>query len=95
MKLAGLVFVLTLFASVAQAATLTPDAKTGFGQLFTQAKANNVPVEIGLRNGQTFRGKVHSMDSSRLVLTELAGREYFSVTVLIPEIVSVEYRTRE
>jgi small nuclear ribonucleoprotein (snRNP)-like protein len=74
--------------------TLELDAATDFTTTLMKAKAQKVRVEVGLKSGEKFRGNVHSVAGSRVVLENLELRDYFSVLISLPEIVSIEVRTR-
>jgi hypothetical protein len=53
------------------------------------------PVEIVLRNGKSYKGKLGAVGDHSVVVSEIAGREFYDGLVLIDEIVAVEVRARE
>jgi hypothetical protein len=53
------------------------------------------PVEIVLRNGKSYRGKLAAVGDHSVVVAEIQGREFYDGLVLIDEIVAVEVRARE
>ena len=85
---------ITLTAPTHAAGTLDISAAQDFTTVLKQAKANRVRVALGLKSGATFKGHVHSIAGSRVVLENLELRDYFSVTLYLPEVVSIEVRTR-
>jgi hypothetical protein len=52
-------------------------------------------VSLRLPAGEELVGKVASVDGGTVILTELAGREYFDAVVEIDEISAVIYRAKE
>jgi hypothetical protein len=52
------------------------------------------PVVVVLANGQSYRARIGSIGEHAVVLTELAGKEYFDALVPLEAIVAVEVRAR-
>src|SRR6188508_1649427 len=47
-------------------------------------------VELLLRNGKSYKGKLGAVGDHSVVVTQIAGRDFFDALVLIDEVVAVE-----
>lgn len=52
-------------------------------------------VELVLRNGKSYKGKLGAVGDHSVVVTQIAGRDFFDALVLIDEIVAVEVQARD
>jgi hypothetical protein len=52
-------------------------------------------VELVLRNGKSYQGKLGAVGDHAVVVSQIAGREFFDALVLIDEVVAVEVRVRD
>jgi len=59
-----------------------------------QAKEAGLEVSLHLRNGMTFSGKVDQVAKHQVVLSELAGKEFYDALILIEDISVIEARLR-
>jgi hypothetical protein len=51
-------------------------------------------VEIVLTNGKSYRGKVGSVGSETVLVTQIAGKEFYDVLIELDEVAAVEVRVR-
>lgn len=51
-------------------------------------------VEIVLTNGKSYRGKLGTVGSDTVLLTQIAGKEFYDVLIVLDEIAAVELRVR-
>jgi hypothetical protein len=56
--------------------------------------AEKKPVEIVLRNGKSYKGRLAAVGDSSVIVAEIVGREFYDALVLIEEVVAVEVRAR-
>jgi small nuclear ribonucleoprotein (snRNP)-like protein len=56
---------------------------------------NKQAVTVVLKNGKEYRGRVGAIGDQSVVLTEIAGKEFFDVIVPIKQIMAIEARARE
>jgi hypothetical protein len=86
---------LTLAASTAGAqpapATLL-DASQPIRDNLLRLKQADTQVELVLKNDKSYRGKLGGVGDHAVVVTDIAGREFFIALVLIDEIAAVEIR---
>jgi hypothetical protein len=52
-------------------------------------------VELVLRNGKSYKGKLGAVGDHSVVVTQIAGRDFFDALVLIDEVVAVEVQARD
>ncbi len=52
-------------------------------------------VELVLKSGKSYRGKLGTVGERAVVVGEIEGREFFDALVLIDEIAAVEVRVRD
>jgi hypothetical protein len=52
-------------------------------------------VELLLKNGKSYKGKLASVGDHAVVVTQIEGREFFDALVLTDEIAAVEVRARD
>ncbi len=57
-------------------------------------QATKKPVELVLRNGKSYRGNLGSVGDHAVVVTEIAGREFYDAYILLDDITAVEVRAR-
>lgn len=62
--------------------------------ILEQAKAEKIRIEITLRGGKGLAGLVGELGDHNVVLTQLAGKEFYDAFVRLDEIVAVEARVR-
>ena len=63
-------------------------------ELLTYLQTAKKKVNLMLRNGVTYGGKIGWVGPQSVVLTELTGKEFFDVRILLTEIVAVETQIR-
>jgi len=51
-------------------------------------------VELVLANGKSYRGKLGTVGDQSVVVTELAGKEFYDVLIRLDEVSAVELRVR-
>jgi hypothetical protein len=51
-------------------------------------------VEIVLTNGKSYRGKLGSVGNDTVLVTQIAGKEFYDVLIVLDEIAAVELRVR-
>jgi hypothetical protein len=51
-------------------------------------------VEIVLTNGKSYRGKLGTVGNDTVLLTQIAGKEFYDVLIVLDEISAVELRVR-
>ncbi len=51
-------------------------------------------VELVLSNGKSYRGKLGSVGKDTVIVTQLAGKEFFDVLIDLDEVAAVELRAR-
>jgi hypothetical protein len=51
-------------------------------------------VELVLGNGKSYRGKLGTVGADTVVLTSIAGKEFYDVLIVLEEIAAVELRVR-
>jgi hypothetical protein len=90
------VFVLIMLAWVPIAAANSPlnPSKSTRENLKALAGAKQ-PITVVLSNGKDYRARVGEVGNEAVVLTGIAGREFFDVLVDIDEIVAIEAQARQ
>jgi hypothetical protein len=51
-------------------------------------------VEIVLSNGKSYRGKLGTVGNDTVLLTQIAGKEFYDVLIVLDEVAAVELRVR-
>jgi hypothetical protein len=51
-------------------------------------------VEIVLTNGKSYRGKLGSVGKDTVLVTQIAGKEFYDVLIALDEVAAVELRVR-
>ena len=51
-------------------------------------------VELVLSNGKSYRGKLGSVGSETVLVTQIAGKEFYDVLIELDEVAAVELRVR-
>ena len=51
-------------------------------------------VELALANGKSYRGKLGSVGDRTVLLTEIAGKEFYDVLIDLDEVAALEVRVR-
>ena len=51
-------------------------------------------VELVLDNGKSYRGKLGGVGSETVLLTQIAGKEFYDVLIELDEVAAVELRVR-
>ncbi|MEO6027632.1 MAG: hypothetical protein ABIR79_12260 [Candidatus Binatia bacterium] len=51
-------------------------------------------VEVVLSNGKSYRGKVGSVGNETVLVTQIAGKEFYDVLIELDEVAAVEVRVR-
>jgi len=51
-------------------------------------------VELVLANGKSYRGKLGTVGEQSVVVTEIAGKEYYDVLIRLEDVSAVELRVR-
>jgi len=51
-------------------------------------------VELVLSNGKSYRGKLGTIGNATVVLTQIAGKDFYDVLIVVEEIAAVEMRVR-
>jgi hypothetical protein len=51
-------------------------------------------VEILLTNGKSYHGKIASVGNETVLLTQIAGKEFYDVLIELDEVAAVELRVR-
>jgi hypothetical protein len=51
-------------------------------------------IELVLANGKSYRGKLGSIGTETVILTQIAGKEFYDVLIALDEIAAVELRVR-
>jgi hypothetical protein len=51
-------------------------------------------VEIVLANGKSYRGKLGTVGGKTVLLTQIAGKEFYDVLIDLDEVAAVELRVR-
>ena len=51
-------------------------------------------VELVLSNGKSYRGKLGSVGNETVLLTQIAGKEFYDVLIVLGEVAAVELRVR-
>jgi hypothetical protein len=58
------------------------------------AKLAGKDAEIVLANGKSYRGKIGSVGGETILLTQIAGKEFYDVLIDLDEVAAVEVRAR-
>jgi hypothetical protein len=58
------------------------------------AKLTGKDAEIVLTNGKSYRGKIGSVGSETVLVTQIAGKEFYDVLIELDEVAAVELRVR-
>jgi hypothetical protein len=51
-------------------------------------------VELVLANGKSYRGKLGTVSAQSVVVTEVAGKEYYDVLIDLEDVSAIELRVR-
>ena len=51
-------------------------------------------IEIVLTNGKSYRGKLGTVGNDTVILTQITGKEFYDVLIVLDEIAAVELRVR-
>ena len=51
-------------------------------------------VELVLANGKSYRGKLGSVGNETVIVTQIAGKEFYDVLIELDEVAAVELRVR-
>lgn len=51
-------------------------------------------VELVLTNGKSYRGKLGSIGNDTVILSQIAGKEFYDVLIALDEVAAVELRAR-
>lgn len=51
-------------------------------------------VELVLANGKSYRGKLGTVGEDTVLLTQIAGKEFFDVLIVLDAVAAVELRVR-
>ena len=51
-------------------------------------------VELVLKNGKSYRGKLGTVGTATVLVTNLVGKEFYDVLIDLDEVAAVELRTR-
>jgi hypothetical protein len=51
-------------------------------------------VELVLSNGKSYRGKLGTVGSDTVLLTQIAGKDFYDVLIVLDEVAAVELRVR-
>ena len=83
----------------ASALALAEDAKPGFSTAGGIRDAltklgEGRDVELVLNNGKSYRGKLGPVGNETLVMTQIAGKEFYDVLIEIDEVAAIEMRVR-
>lgn len=73
----------------AEGLTTTGDMRAALGRL-----GEGRDVELVLANGKSYRGKLGTVGSETVLLTQIAGKEFFDVLIDLDEVAAVELRVR-
>ena len=84
----------TIQAAPAETASALNVAES-MGDNLRRIAAAKKPVEVVLRSGKSYKGKLGTVGDHSVVITEIVSREFYDALVLIDEIVAVEVRARE
>ena len=60
----------------------------------SRLSASAKSVELVLKNGKSYKGKLGSVGDHAVVVTQIEGREFFDALVLTDEIAAIEVRAR-
>lgn len=52
------------------------------------------PVELVLTNGKSYKGKLGKVGTDTVLVTDIAGKEYYDVLIEIDDVSAVEVRAR-
>jgi hypothetical protein len=58
------------------------------------AKLAGKDAEVVLANGKSYRGKVGGVGSETVLVTQIAGKEFYDVLIDLDEVAAVEVRAR-
>ena len=70
------------------------DANTSLSVSLEMAMVEAVVVELHLRGGHTFKGRIASIGEDCVIIDPIAGREFFGAHIRIADIVAVSVQTR-
>jgi hypothetical protein len=51
-------------------------------------------IELVLSNGKSYRGKLGSVGTETVIVTQIAGKEFYDVLIELDEVAAVELRVR-
>jgi hypothetical protein len=87
--IAGALVLATLGAARAEGLTATGDMKAALGRL-----GEGRDVELVLVNGKSYRGKLGAVGSDTVLVTQIAGKEFYDVLIDLDAVAAVEVRVR-
>jgi len=95
---AGLLAAMLVLATVAIGYT-DDTAKLGLGTSGSMREAlaklgEGRDVELVLANGKSYRGKLGSVGSDTVIVTQIAGKEFYDVLIDLDAVAAVELRVR-
>jgi len=83
-----------LLASVAVARADEGGLSTAGTMRDALGKLAGKDVEVVLSNGKSYRGKVGSVGNETVLVTQIAGKEFYDVLIELDEVAAVEVRVR-
>ena len=83
-------------AALAQQAPKNPPtlAATGSMRDALMRLGEGTDVELTLANGKSYRGKLGTVGDHAVIVTELAGKEFYDALIRLEDVSSIEVRTR-
>ena len=95
----GTVLVGLTLAVAARTPADADDAKPGLVATGTIREAltklgDGRDVEIVLNNGKSYRGKLGTVGTATVLVTNLVGKEFYDVLIDLDEVAAIEMRTR-
>src|SRR5689334_15361683 len=75
------------------------DAKPGLAATGTMREAltklgDGRDVELVLKNGKSYRGKLGTIGTESVLVTNLVGKEFYDVLIALSEVAAIELRSR-
>jgi hypothetical protein len=75
------------------------DAKPGLAATGTMREAltklgDGRDVELVLKNGKSYRGKLGTVGTDTVLVTNLVGKEFYDVLIALSEVAAIELRSR-
>ncbi len=72
---------------------LTVDSHDSLKDVITKLIGSR--VELTLKSGRSYSGKLTMVGDSVAIVAELAGKEFYDAVIAISDLVSVEFRARD